>query len=252
MKLAKLPIDLQPIKSSLKRIGDSHDGGYLVSFESLLQSDCLISFGLEENWSFETHFAQENDVSIFCFDASVNKKHFRNKFIKSFFRFDKPQYFAESFKNFKSYKKFFNKPNHSHIPRYVTFDRDPDHISFQNIKDKILAPYNKIFFKIDIEGAEYRLLDQLIEIQNSIISLVIEFHDVDVNLDKIISFSKNFPLPIINLNVNNNGLIASNHLPTVIEITYAQPDKKNKFSDQNSMNNIGLEEISLNFDYNLL
>lgn len=252
MKPAKLPIDLQPIKSSLKRIGDPHDGGYLVSFDSLLQSDCLISFGLEENWSFETHFAQENDVNIFCFDASVNMKHFRNKFIKSFFRFDNPQYFIRSLKNYINYKYFFDKPNHDHILRYVTFDRDPDHISFQKIREDILTPFNKIFFKIDIEGSEYRILDQLLEIQNSIISLVIEFHDVDINLQKVIDFSKNFHLPIINLNINNNGLIASNHLPTVIEITYAQPDKKNKFSDQNSINNIDLEEISLNFDYNLL
>lgn len=251
MKITKLPNTLKPVKSSLKRIGDKYDGGYLVSYESLLNSDCLISFGLDENWSFETEFSKINDVDIYCYDASVSQKHFRNKFIKSFFRFDRPQYFFQSFKNYINYRSFFDNPIHHHLQKYVTYDRKPEHISFQKIIDEILSKYQKVFFKIDIEGSEYRLLDQLINIQDKITCLVMEFHDVDVNLKKILDFSSSFQLPIINLNVNNNGLISTSNLPTVIEITYSNPDKKNNYQDQNSINNLNLQEILINFENNL-
>lgn len=247
MKKAFLPFSLAPIKSSLKRLGDKNDGGYLISYASLIQSDCLISFGLEENWSFENDFYRQKNIDIFCFDASVSKKHFRNKFLKNFFRIDKPHFFFKSLKNYLNYISFFSKSNHHHISKYVTFDRDPDHISFEKIQNEILSNYKNIFFKIDIEGSEYRILNQLVEIQEKISSLVIEFHDVDTHIESILDFSNRFNLPIINININNNGFISKNKIPTVIEVTYSNPDIINDFNDKNSINNINLEEVKIYF-----
>ena len=42
-----------------------------------------------------------------------------------------------------------------------------------------------VFFKIDIEGSEYRILDDLINYQKVIEGLVVEFHNVDLHLEKI-------------------------------------------------------------------
>ena len=47
---------------------------------------------------------------------------------------------------------------------------------------------NKIFLKIDIEGSEYRILDDLIRYQDLIKGLVIEFHNIDLHMEKILNF----------------------------------------------------------------
>ena len=70
-------------------------------------------------------------------------------------------------------------------------------------------PSNDIFFKIDIEGSEYRILSQLIKHSSHISGLVIEFHDCDLNLDKIINFVENFELQIVHIHVNNWNYINS-------------------------------------------
>ena len=44
------------------------------------------------------------------------------------------------------------------------------------------------FIKIDIETSEYRILDELIENQEKFTGIAIEFHDVDLHLDKILKF----------------------------------------------------------------
>ena len=59
--------------------------------------------------------------------------------------------------------------------------------------EKMLVPrkYSKnLFFKIDIEGSEYRLLEELVEFQGTMCGLVIEFHDIDLHIEKINNFIK--------------------------------------------------------------
>ena len=40
-------------------------------------------------------------------------------------------------------------------------------------------------YQIDIEGTEYRVIDQLNNHADLLISFVIEFHDVDIHRDRI-------------------------------------------------------------------
>ena len=48
---------------------------------------------------------------------------------------------------------------------------------------------SNIFFKIDIEGSEYELLDSILLMQDNIVGLAIEFHDLNKNLDKVRDFN---------------------------------------------------------------
>ena len=61
------------------------------------------------------------------------------------------------------------------------------------------------FFKIDIEGSEYRILDDIIKFQDLISGLVIEFHDIDNHKEKIINFIKNFKLILCHIHGQNPG-----------------------------------------------
>ena len=67
--------------------------------------------------------------------------------------------------------------------------------------------YDNVFLKIDIEGSEYRILDQLIENQKKINGLVIEFHDCDLHFDRINRFIQSFELDLVHIHVNNYSYI---------------------------------------------
>ena len=83
---------------------------------------------------------------------------------------------------------------------------------------------NKIFLKIDIEGSEYRVLDDLIRYQDKITGLVIEFHNIDLHIQKILNFLKNFKLNLVHIHGQNPGgedYLDCNGDPTQIELTFS-------------------------------
>ena len=67
---------------------------------------------------------------------------------------------------------------------------------FSNIQNK------NIFLKIDIEGYEYRILDEIMSNQNRIIGMVIEFHNIDLHMDRIYNFINNFNLELIHIHLS--------------------------------------------------
>ena len=88
--------------------------------------------------------------------------------------------------------------------------------------------YDNVFLKIDIEGSEYRILDQLIENQKKINGLVIEFHDCDLHFDRINRFIQSFELDLVHIHVNNYSYINYLSNPAVIELTFCK--KKYSYS----------------------
>jgi len=84
---------------------------------------------------------------------------------------------------------------------------------------------DKIFFKIDIEGSEYEILEEIIYFQNQIVGLCIEFHSCNKNLSQIIKFIENFDLEIVHIHANNYKLPLPNEIPDVLEFTFARDPK---------------------------
>lgn len=202
----------------LVRVGKDNDGGYLVSLSDIKNSKFLISFGISDDWSFESHFIKLNDVEVFAYDASVNFKFFLKKLIFSLMK--NPLNFS-FIKKYFLYRKFFKGKNY-HVKKFVGINSNQSlFISMRDILKKKF--FSNVFFKIDIEGAEYRLLDELIENENKISGLVIEFHDVDLHLEKIEKFIKNFRLKLVHIHANNFGFMRSDdRLPQVLELTFSK------------------------------
>ena len=212
-----LPLFLKPKASyNLIRVGRDNDGGYLVEKKSLEISKSLISLGIYDDWSFEKKFLKINQNSkIYCYDSQVSLSFFKKKIIKQFF-FVYYFGFSELFKTINLYfdfKKFFS--NHFFLKH---------HIFYNDIK-KILSEHNlddAIFFKIDIEGSEYRILKELVSIKKKISGVCIEFHDVDLNLDKIKKFIEEIDLTLVHIHPNNYAKKDINNNPTVLELTFAR------------------------------
>lgn len=223
-----LPKELKPKHQyELVRLEKDNDGGYLVEKFSVLNSRGLVSFGLNLDWSFEKDFRLLNQSAIHCYDHTVKysiiKKYSRNNifniFNKKYWSYKGFLKIIEDINISRDYKKFFTG-NIVHFRQAIGLGNNLVKL------DEILNRINSfpIFLKIDIEGSEYRILDDIIRLQNNICGLVIEFHDVDLNLNKILSFISKLSLNLVHIHGQNPGgenYLDSNGDPTQIELTFS-------------------------------
>ena len=229
----------------LIRVGRDNDGGYLVEKKSLENSQSLISLGINDDWSFEEDFLKKNkNISIKCFDDILDKKFLLKRIIIQFV-------FLFYNRNFFLLKKF--------ISIYFSFLRLKKKIQFYkkrisyNDLNKILSKErNNIFLKIDIEGAEYRILEDLLLNQKKIVGLVIEFHDCDLHRERILKFLSSFNLTLVHIHGNNFAGRDLNNDITILELTFSKNPVQ--VSDSNILpnkldmpNNFEKSEVNLNF-----
>ena len=52
--------------------------------------------------------------------------------------------------------------------------------------------------------------------------LAIEFHDVDINIERILSFISKFNLKLIHIHANNWATYGLNNIPSSIELTFSK------------------------------
>ncbi len=204
IKILKL---IRPIHSEkLIRLGRQLDGGYVISEKSLEICDSLVSFGINNDWFFELDFIKikKNPVlmvdDVFCetgnnvklikgFITSVVKfynNEVRKQFVKDL-RFSWPFLKAKFIEgNSIRYIKYFisNNNNFSNITIEELFNK----------YSKFLSKNNRML-KIDIEGNEYDIINDLLKFENNISSLIIEFHDIidnpsrfEIELNKILNY----------------------------------------------------------------
>ena len=117
------------------------------------------------------------------------------------------------------YKKFF-KEKINFKKKFIDHD---DVLSISSNK-------SNIFFKIDIEGSEYRIFDELISIKDKIEAIVIELHDIDLHKDKIINFIKKLTY-VYHIHPNNYSRLDKYLNPTCIELTLEKNFDKINSSD---------------------
>lgn len=137
------------------RIGRSWDGGYILPLQSICQSEALFSYGVNDDWSFETHYVNATNKSALLFDHTIKPITFCGEIE------NKMTHFKEGLSatktqctdNFLShYEKYFDS----------TFKK-------------------KVLLKLDVESAEYDFflntdIEKLAEITTG---FVVEFHHID-------------------------------------------------------------------------
>ena len=245
----RLPKFLKPLyKTDLIRIGKKNDGGYCISESSLKETNILYSFGLNDDWSFEKEFRKKSGAKVICFDHSVTLVFWVKRLIKDILQFlKKPNLITiKRFFTFFHYKLFFNNSDKIHEKKFFgsneQFKSDYKDEKIIDMKEILRRwPSDKIFMKIDIEGSEYRILEDIIENQSRITGLAIEFHDCDLMVEKIKLFIERFNLDLVHIHVNNYGLIKKNGFPTVIELTFSH--KKYNLRRDSSENNFPIKNL---------
>jgi hypothetical protein len=69
------PIELD----DLVRIGNDNDGGYVLSERQIEKTGTLLSFGINDDWTFEKGFLQKKNISIYAYDYSIKDELFVSK-----------------------------------------------------------------------------------------------------------------------------------------------------------------------------
>ena len=210
-----LPVSFKPNKKySLVRVGRDFDGGYLVGKDTILNSDTLVSFGINDDWSFEKDFKNINSkTKVVCYDDKPILKYLFKKliidiiFLFSHLKLNKVFVLIKKIINFLKDKKEF---------KFIK-----KKIAYGDLKEIVKdIESNFIFLKIDIEGFEYRILEDILLYQKKFTGIIIEFHDIDYHKDLIKNFINKLDLSLVHIHPNNNSLIDNNNDPTCVEITF--------------------------------
>jgi hypothetical protein len=215
----------------LIRVGDDGDGGYVVSESAIMECNLLISMGLSDNWSFESAFSDKSPgISIYTFDHTVSTFNFIKSTVKGLAKLLIGKInLSELMRRIKivySYRLFFSC-NAIHVKSRISNRNDDLHdLTIDEIFNTFCKNKN-VAIKCDIEGSEYRIIDDLYKYSDSIVMIVIEFHDTD-HLRLVFDRSIKLLLEkfaIIHFHANNCTGFAKDNLPDVFELTLIHKDK---------------------------
>ena len=231
------------------RIGSKFDGGYFVCPYSIANTNNLISLGIETNWEFEKEFMKTNPKIITnCYDGQTNYKlilkFFLIQVIKALLLELNTSLLKRSFYNLFEYSFLLKKK--------LNFKRKNIGLKNGLTFKEIVSNKKDVFLKIDIEGSEYRILDEILEFKNKLVGLVIEFHDYDLNKKKVKKFIQELGLVLVYININEMGGTSIDNYPLVLELSFSKNPTESKVNDQisktpNSKKNkfISLDDVKI-------
>jgi hypothetical protein len=215
--------DLHPVAcESLARFGSPDDGGYIVPLDAVTTSGALVSFGLAHNWRFERDFKKHNGAAIIhCYDHTVSLRTAFQYSVGQLLRFVARNRIASLRRAFAwmDYLVFF-RTDRVHFKERVWHNKDNNSATIEDVFSRL--PATQVFIKMDIEGSEYRILDDLLRHSEHITAMAIEFHDVDILSDHFNSLVRKIKhdFHIVHLHGNNMGGTTPFNFPLAPEITF--------------------------------
>ena len=211
----------------LVRVGPKLDGGYVIDKKSILNTEVIITCGLNDDWEFEKSFLKINTKCVVeAYDHTVDKRFWVERFkkdIKHFFLLKKIRLrkIIHIFR-YLDYLKFFKNLNNHHI---LKIGRE-DILNKEVTINKILKAHQNVILKVDIEGDEYKILNQILDNSKKINTLIIEFHDIHKGINRIGDFiNKSKELKLIHIHANNFAGSNKDGDPNVIELTFININK---------------------------
>ena len=219
-----LPRDFKPLgKNELIRLGSDNKGGYVVSADAVTSTRYLLSLGLGNRCEFELDFAAMARLKrLHAHDPALDADELREAGRRSILPFfgDTPQR-RRARAHLKNYRTLFTDRGpdfrHSRDPIGLSEGALPLHEALAALG----AEPGRGFLKCDIGGAEYEMLDAIIEANESLSGLVIAFHDVPARLREIRVFlmaMKDF-MVLDNIVADNRRGVDPQGLPNVITLS---------------------------------
>ena len=218
-----LPYCFKPYATfSLMRVGNTHEGGYLIETQSLWKAAQLVSLGVGDDWTFEKDFLSRKPVPVTAYDPGLTDMYLLDRAFVHLLGMlvlqKSPAEVAKSFWRLRDYGKFFQGriAHHRIQPGY-------DGSASKALSSIIEAagPDYPIFLKVALNGWEYRLLDEMARHADKICGMVIEFTGVNLRRKRIEKFIEQGPFTLVHIHGNNTLRFLDEHGdPTILEMTF--------------------------------
>ena len=238
-----LPADLNflvPFETKMVRMGPREDGGYVLPESVSADTRYLYSLGISTDWRFESAIASSNPgLEIRAYDHNAGSLIFFYIAIRNLFS----GYVMGSDDSFRArirmswrylvlglrFRMFFKFGRRFYRKWVRSVSKSSDDVAFVDSM-KLIPDYGNLLIKIDIDGGEYELVNDLVEEikrrKNQITCIVMELHDTELQRAEFSALVRSIQehLPIVHIHGNNCAITASDGLPTVVEITFARKD----------------------------
>lgn len=147
-------------------------GGWTIDLDSINDGDVIIDGGLGEDISFLEELLKYKKVTIIGVDPTKKSHTYVESKNLSNFHLVK----GAIYKTSNTFLKFYtNKnPNHvseSYLPDHSSISNDFYHVNTISLQD-LIKEYSPSFIKLDVEGAEYELFNEPIDVKQ----ICVEFH----------------------------------------------------------------------------
>lgn len=215
--------DLQPHQvGPMERIGSRNDDGYVIP-KWLPTRIILISFGVGDNWSFEKSCLKKKIIlNAVMYDHSVDFNQFVSRIRSRLFnrKFDFKSFIYRALITMKYLRDFSNR-SQIHVRKEITKNKSSHNKTnlLEIAKNLESAPF---ILKVDIEEAEYDIVEQIVFLNEKIPVLLIEFHETEKYRHLFESsleiLKKNYILSHTHAN-NYNGL-SNDGIPKTLELTF--------------------------------
>lgn len=213
------------IVDDLVRVGRHNDGGYIIPRAALKETEVLLSLGVNEDWSFDADFLRINPKAIVhAYDPTISDRYFKKQIIKRFiYLCCAKSSFKDCYRSVRlrsSYKRFFNGPARHYEERVHNRIDTVEDATFESMFRRTES--EKSFVKMDIEGSEYRVIDDLVKYSTRVIGIMIEFHDTEplraVFCTAVKKLQEHYD--IVHIHGNNYAPVGFDGFPEVVEITF--------------------------------
>ncbi|MFA7238414.1 MAG: FkbM family methyltransferase [Phycisphaeraceae bacterium] len=214
----------------LIRVGNANDGGYLIPESIVKQTRFLVSMGVCLDWSFEEDFLRiVPGIGVHAYDHTVSVWTIRRfalfGVIKCLIGKSSFHEVRRRMRVLKSYGEFFTKQATHYQERIC----DKAQFNFDATADRVMerAQTNNVFIKMDIEGWEYQVIDDILKHSERIIGLAVEFHDTMSRRSAFIQAVEKLleKYQIAHIHGNNWSPVGDDGLPDVLELTFVRNDK---------------------------
>jgi hypothetical protein len=217
----------QPVSvNHLKRLGNDYDGGYVVHVPSLKDADYLLNYGVGYNVAFEKDFFIETHLPTLAFDPTLKSislvfESLRTGGLIPFLRHAKKyvQWFFKE-KNLKKYQINFIEEGIAAVdtPNYKTLAY---HFKKYDLYDK------KIILKIDVEGSEYAIFNDVsvFELLPNAIQILMEVHLIERNIENLVEIMHRIEKTHSLIHIHSNNHVGTfkykgKNVPEAMEVTF--------------------------------
>jgi hypothetical protein len=199
------------------RFGSINDGGYSISPKNVIEADILFSGGISSNTEFEYDMFRFNKrLLIVMVDPTISgSKLLVKAMVRSFLgKNEKLRYCI----NTLVFIMMLRSGRVWHIKKWLSSKTG----ILDCLKEKVVDfETKKILLKLDIEGSEYDLLDEIGNHLHLFNCMVFEFHDLDRRYTELYNFLKKCSVhfDMVYLEVNPCGGFSKNGQPKVVEFS---------------------------------